>query len=113
MTSTLTRTLNLSAAIIFVLAATFVLTEAQSVNVQIIPAPRQLNQSEGRFDFGADARIVLADGKSDEDQFAARDLADDLKQAAGVNLKVGANSARREILDRKSTRLKLQSLRHL
>ena len=98
MTSTLTRTLNLSAAIIFVLAATFVLTEAQSVNVQIIPAPRQLNQSEGRFDFGADARIVLADGKSDEDQFAARDLADDLKQAAGVNLKVGANSARREIL---------------
>ena len=58
MTSTLTRTLNLSAAIVFVLAATFVLTEAQSVNVQIIPAPRQLNKSEGRFDFGADARIA-------------------------------------------------------
>jgi hypothetical protein len=71
---------------------------AQSTNIQIIPAPKQLNQSEVKFVLGPEARIVLADPKSDEDRFAAQDFVDDLRQAAGANLKVGGKSARREIL---------------
>jgi hexosaminidase len=98
MTSTLTRTLNLGAAILCVIASAFVPTEAQSANLQIIPAPKQLNQSEGKFELGPGPRIVLADAKSAEDRFAAQDFADDIRQAAGVNLKLGGTGARREIL---------------
>jgi hypothetical protein len=98
MTLTLTRTVNLSAAIVVVIASAFVLAEAQSTNLQIIPAPKQLNQSEAKFELGPGPRIILADAKSAEDVFAAQDFADDLRQAAGVNLKFGGGSARREIL---------------
>jgi hexosaminidase len=97
MTSTLTRTFKLGAAILSVIAAAFVLAEAQSA-IQIIPAPKQLNQIEAKFELGPGPRIVLADAKSAEDRFAAQDFADDLRQAAGVNLKLGGNSAHREIL---------------
>src|SRR5258706_3848301 len=98
MTSTLTRTLNLGAAIRCVLAAAIVQAEAQAANGQIMPAPNHLSPSEGKFALGPEARIVLADGKSAEDRFAAQDFIDDAKQAAGVNLKFSGNSARREIL---------------
>ena len=97
MTSTLTRTFKLGAAILCVIASAFVLAEAQSANMQIIPAPKQLNQIEAKFEMGPGPRIVLADARSAEDRFAAQDFADDLRQAAGVNLKLGGN-ARREIL---------------
>src|SRR5882762_5914034 len=97
MTSTLTRTLNLSAAIVWVIASAFGLAAAQPADMQIIPPPKQLNQSEGRFDAGHEARIVLADSRSAEDRFAAQDFADDMKQAAGLGLSIG-NSARRPIL---------------
>src|SRR6266850_829310 len=97
MTSTLTRTLSLSAAIVCVIASAFVLAAGQPANMQIIPAPKQLIQSEGRFDLGHEARIVLADSRSAEDRFAAQDFADDMKQAAGLSLSIG-NSARRTIL---------------
>src|SRR5258708_1774573 len=97
MTSTLTRTLILSAAIVSVIALAMP-AAAQSTNIQIIPAPKQLNQGEVRFVLGPEARMVLADPKSEEDRFAAQDFADDLRQASGANLKIGGNGARREIL---------------
>jgi hypothetical protein len=108
MTSTLTRTLNLGAAILCVLACAFVLAQAQPAPIQIIPAPKQLSPIEGKFALGPEARIVLADGKSAEDHFAAQDFIDDAKQAAGVNLKLGGNSARREILIGQIDLLKIQ-----
>ena len=98
MTSTLTRTLNLGAPILCVIVSAFVLAEAQPATVQIIPAPKQLTQSEGRFDLRPEARLVLADSKSVDDHFAAQDFIDDVKQAAGVNLKFAGNSVRHEIL---------------
>lgn len=98
MTSTLTRTLKLGAAILWVMVSAFMLAEAQSANIQVIPAPKQLNQIEAKFELGPGPRIVLADAKSAEDRFAAQDFADDLRQAAAVNLKLGGNNARREIL---------------
>src|SRR5882672_3567167 len=108
MTSTLTRTLSLSAAIVCLMASAFILAEAQPANVQIIPAPKQVNQSEARFALGPEARIVLADGKSVEDRFAAQDFVDDVKQTAGVNLRFGGNSARREILIGQISLLRIQ-----
>jgi len=98
MTSTLTRTLNLGVAIVSVIVSAFVLAAAQPANIQIIPAPKQLNQSEGRFDLGPEARLVLVDGKSVDDRFAAQDFVDDVKQTAGVSLKLAGNSVRHEIL---------------
>jgi hexosaminidase len=108
MTSTLTRTLSLSAAIVCLMASAFILAEAQPANVQIIPAPKQVNQSEARFALGPEARIVLADGKSVEDRFAAQDFVDDVKQTAGVNLRFGGTSARREILIGQISLLRIQ-----
>src|SRR6266404_3363294 len=107
MTSTLTRTLILSAAIVSVIAFA-VPAEAQSAHIQIIPAPKQLNQSEVKFELGPEARMVLADPKSAEDRFAAQDFADDVRQAAGVNLKLGGNGARREILIGQINSLRIQ-----
>jgi hexosaminidase len=98
MTSTLTRTLYLSAAIVCLIAFAFIPAAAQQANVQIIPAPKQLNHTEGKFAFGSEVRITLADGKSAEDRFAAQDFVDDLKQTAAVNLKFGGNGSRRQIL---------------
>ena len=98
MISTLTRTLTLSAAIVCVIAAAFDLAAAQPAKVQIIPAPKQISPSDAaEFLIGREARIVLADDKSVADRFAAHDFVDDVKQAAGVNLKIGGNS-RGEIL---------------
>jgi hexosaminidase len=97
MMTTLARTLTLSAAIVCVMASAFVRAEAQSSNVQIIPAPKQIHVSEAAFVIGRETRIVLADGKSDEDRFAAQDFVDDVKQTADVSLRLGGN-ARREIL---------------
>lgn len=97
MTTTLTRTLILSAAIVCVLASAFAQAEAQSSNVQIIPAPKQIHVSEVAFVIGRETRIALADGKSDEDRFAAQDFVDDVKQTADVSLRLGGN-ARRQIL---------------
>jgi hypothetical protein len=97
MTSTLTRTLNFSAAIVCSIVSACVPTCAQPANLRIIPAAKQVTENEGRFALTPEVRIVLADGKSGEDRFAAQDFIDDVKQTADVNLKF-ANSSRRAIL---------------
>src|SRR5258708_1255634 len=98
MSITLTRTLNLSAAIVCVIASTFVSANAQSPNLEVIPAPKQVYPSDAReFLIGREARIVLADDKSVDDRFEAQDFVDGGKQSAGVNVKIGGSS-RGEIL---------------
>ncbi len=97
MTSTLTRTLNFSAATVCLIAAMFVPAAAQSASVRILPAPKQITENEARFALTPEARIVLADGRSAEDRFASQDFLDDMKQTANLNLKFG-NSSRRMIL---------------
>ncbi len=66
--------------------------------IQIIPAPKSLKQTSEDFPLGRGARVVLADQKSDDDRFAAQDFADDLKETAGVTLKVGTGGGKRQIL---------------
>ena len=69
---------------------------AQSNSIQIIPAPKQVTPGEGSFQL-RDARVVLAQGKSGEDQFAAQDFIDDAKAAASVSLSL-TRGARKNIL---------------
>ena len=98
MKTTLTRTFIRRTAILGAFAFACVAANAQTANVQIIPAAKQLNAGEGKFDIGLDTRIALADSQSAEDRFAAQDFIDDVKQTAGVTVRLGGNSARREIL---------------
>src|SRR6266446_3312515 len=98
MKTTLTRTLIRQAAILGAFAFACAGASAQTTNPQIIPAPKQLAASEGKFEIGLDTRIALADPQSAEDRFAAQDFIDDVKQTAGVTVRLGSNGARREIL---------------
>jgi len=71
--------------------------DAQSPSLQIIPAPKHVSAGDSEFSIGRDCRMVLADDKSADDRFAAQDFVDDVKQSAGVNVKIGGSS-RSEIL---------------
>jgi hexosaminidase len=98
MKTTLTRTFIWRTAILGAFAFACVGAHAQTPDAQIIPAPKQITASEGKFDIGLDTRMVLVDSQSTEDRFAAQDFIDDVKQTAGVTVRLGGNSARREIL---------------
>src|SRR5437660_1727506 len=98
MRGTLSRTLILRAAIMCAFAFGFVSLRAQSSNIQVIPKPKQVNASDGRFEIGRDTRIALADTKSVEDRFAAQDLIDDLKATADLALSIGKGKPRRPIV---------------
>jgi hexosaminidase len=67
-------------------------------NIQLIPQPRQLTTKQGVFRLGANARLVLADGHSEDDRFAAQDFADDLRDTGRLAVKVGTSRARNSIL---------------
>jgi hypothetical protein len=71
-------------------------TTESSTKIQIIPAPKQLTAGEGSFAV-RDARIVLADAKSAEDQFAAQDFINDVKTTAGASLSI-ARAGRHDVL---------------
>lgn len=94
---TVARTFIPDVAIIAVLGLC-VSAAAQSSNVQIIPAPKQVNLGEGKFEFGRETRVVLADSKSGEDRFAAEDFIDDVRATAGLSLAIGKARSRRTIL---------------
>ena len=96
MGTTLTRTKILRFAILSAFVFVSASANAQSANVQIIPEPKQLTIGEGSFSLGRDTRIVLADGKSSEDRFAAQDFIDDVKATADVALSIG--KSRKDIL---------------
>jgi hypothetical protein len=83
--------------IVCMIASAFIRAGAQPARVQMIPAPKQVSRVEAEFLIGRESHIVLADGRSPDDRFAAQDFADDVKQAAGVSLRIGGGS-RGEIL---------------
>ena len=94
---TLTRSKSLRLIIVCACALLCGAANAQSSGVQIIPAPKQLTLGQGSFAV-SNARVVLADNKSAEDQFAAQDFIDDMKATAGVSLSLSRGQSRREIL---------------
>ncbi|MCA1613923.1 MAG: family 20 glycosylhydrolase [Acidobacteria bacterium] len=66
--------------------------------IQIIPRPRQLAATGERFPVTPRTRLALADARSEDDRFAAADFNDDLRQTAGLALKVGGRRDRDLIL---------------
>lgn len=96
MRTTLSRSVSFKFALVCALVVFCGTANAQTQNVQVIPAPKQLTRGEGSFSIGRDARITLADAKSADDRFAANDFIDDLKTTAQVSISIG--KSRREIL---------------
>jgi hexosaminidase len=92
MATTLTRTIIARLTIVCLAGLVWASASGQSRNLQIIPEPKQISPSESEFVIGRGARIVLADSKSQDDRFAAQDFVDDVKQVAGVTLKIGGSS---------------------
>ena len=84
--------------IVFAFALSCGLAAAQTPNIQIIPAPRQVTPGDGSFSLTRDARLILADPKSADDQFAAQDFLDDLKATGDISLSIGKGQPRRDIL---------------
>jgi hexosaminidase len=72
-------------------------TPTQSA-AQVIPEPKSLTPTGENFSLSSDARVVLADPKSDDDRFAAQDFADDARETAGVTLRVGNGGGKRQII---------------
>ena len=99
MPNTLTRTFILRLGILFLVSLLAGSADAQetapSPKVQIIPQPRQWTITQDKFRFGSGASIALADPHSEDDLFAARDFIDDVKQTAGVVLKMTCRWCRR------------------
>src|SRR5437870_9233283 len=98
METTLTRTLILRLAIVLAFAFGCSDVSAQSPDVRIIPAPKQLEIGPGSFSIGRGTRVVLADSKSSEDLFAAQDFINDLKTTADLSLLIGKGRARHQVL---------------
>lgn len=72
--------------------------EEDDERVQVIPAPRSLAKTGEDFALTKDVRIVLADSRSEQDRFAAQDFIDDVRETAGVELRLGSGGGRNRIL---------------
>ena len=92
MLNTLTRTsIKSLITVVTTLLVTALLVQAQDGDskISVIPQPRQLSSTPERFQIDRATRIALADPRSTDDQFAARDFIDDLKQTAAVTVRPG------------------------
>lgn len=103
MPNTLTRTLGFRLTVVFsILLTSFTLAVSQDRSVDypisVIPKPRELKRTAGRYAIDKNTRIVLADQNSSDDRFAATDFVDELKQTAKVTLKLGRGRGRNTIL---------------
>lgn len=69
-----------------------------SINVSIIPRPKQVTVAQDSFRLGPGARIALSDPSSEDDRFAAMDFVSDVKETAGVAVAIGKGTTQRRIL---------------
>src|SRR5687767_3838725 len=86
--TTLTRTWLRQIAIVSLVLFAGVSVQAQSPQIQVIPAPKQITAGEGAFALSRDTRVSLADSKSAEDRFAAQDFIEDVAATADVRLAI-------------------------
>jgi hypothetical protein len=66
--------------------------------VQLIPQPRQIEFKSDYFPLEKNARIVLANPRSEDDRFAANDFANDVQETAKLTTKISTSSSRHSIL---------------
>jgi hypothetical protein len=99
MSPSLTRVVITIAAVLVPAGNTHLRAQAAGPadRIQIIPAPKQAVAGDGAFSL-RNARILLGDAKSADDQFAARDFIDDVKATAGVAILIGHKQSRGDIL---------------
>src|SRR5438067_4125320 len=64
--------------------------------IQIVPKPKSVAPTGESFRLTRNARVVLADPKSEDDRFAAKDFADDVRASVGVA--VGGGKGKGQIL---------------
>lgn len=98
MRSTLTRSFVLRIGILVLCGFAISRSHAQTPSIQVIPQPRQLAATGEVFHFRRDTRVVLADGRSQKDRFAAQDFIDDVKTTAGLNLALKKDRSDHQIL---------------
>jgi hexosaminidase len=100
MLNTLTRTASERLITIFTLLVATLVVQAQdpAVKVSVIPQPREIAITGDSFRLNRSARITFADFQSQEDQFAAHDFIEDLKQTANVSLRTSRGRDRNSIL---------------
>ncbi len=71
---------------------------SSSETIRVVPQPRELTATGGRFEFTRDARVALADARSEDDRFAAEDFIEDARQAASLTLRIAGRRERGSIL---------------
>lgn len=64
----------------------------QAENIQIIPEPKLLSATNENFRLKSGTGISSTNSKSEADRFAARDFIADIKQTAGIELKIGGGN---------------------
>jgi hypothetical protein len=100
MPNTLTRSvaIRLIALGFAVLFARQNLCGQTTAEIRVIPQPRQLSVSTERFSFDRATRVALANSRSEDDRFAAQDFVADLKETAGVSMRIGKSRSSAMIL---------------
>src|SRR4051794_36783916 len=63
--------------------------DGQRSAIQVIPQPKQVEQSNESFRLREDTKLILADPRSEEDRFAANDFISDVRETGGLALSVG------------------------
>src|SRR5437588_2760529 len=66
--------------------------------IQVVPRPKSVAPTGESFRLTRDARVVLADPKSEDDRFAAEDFVDDVRASVGVAVSVGGGKGKGQIL---------------
>src|ERR1051325_6062336 len=79
------------------LCASTTRAQASDEPVQVIPAPKSVAKTGEDFPLTRDVRVVLADPKSEDDQFAAQDFIADVRETAGVELRLGSGGGERGV----------------
>ncbi len=65
------------------------LAQTRERGVTLIPAPQDMVLADGALALSPSSRIVLPGAPTDEDRFAASDLAGQIRERAGLSLKIG------------------------
>jgi hypothetical protein len=73
-------------------------TQASADAFQVVPRPKSITSTGESFRLSRNTKVVLADPKSADDRFAAEDFASDVRETAGVNLRVDTKGGKRQIL---------------
>jgi hexosaminidase len=101
MRTTLTRTAAVRMIVLCCLVAatgTSALAQGLTDPIRLIPWPKQFAPTPGQFRFEQRTQVVLADQRSEDDRFAAEDFIEDLKETAGLSIRIGSTRRDHSIL---------------